>query len=304
MKQIEYKTVYTPLPSAFQLIDAPIHFMHERTRSAQDNLGPRKDIKFLTGWLAGFPVYCIAVCATPVTIVADMVIGVTECAFCALKGLPSSDIASLAKKKILVAPLHQMIFLIHAIGLGILFCPCVAWQRFRLIPNREEVIGAIATYIFLGWPLMYQFTQFYISNLSPEWNHRQFNIFYQTGARFGHFGKPLSDDYENLYSQYQNERSTQTTSTKWQEFVQKETESTSRLLDPEQSEDYNTFKTFILRGSAPESFLIDPNTNEFSKKRYLEWARVTHPDKNPNHHVEAEHLFRCLQEARAQLDPS
>src|SRR4051812_10195798 len=41
--------------------------------------------------------------------VADIMIGVAECAFCTLRGDSLQNVAELAKKKIIISPLHHLI---------------------------------------------------------------------------------------------------------------------------------------------------------------------------------------------------
>jgi hypothetical protein len=61
--------------------------------------------------LAGMIVYPLVACAAPVTMVADMTIGVVECVFCTLIRRDSLEaVAELAKKKIVISPLHHFIF--------------------------------------------------------------------------------------------------------------------------------------------------------------------------------------------------
>lgn len=301
MNQIQNKSAYIPLPSAFQLIDIPIQYMHGTVESAHPQGGNPRIVPFFAAYFGGgFVVYCIAVCATPVTIVADMVAGVAECAFCTLKGYSSAEIASLAKKKFLVSPLHQLIFLATATVIPILLTPLLTLRmRLSVVPTNGEFINSIAAYIFFAWPLMYMFTQSTINDLSPEWNHRQFNIFYDRGAHFGHFGRMLKEpEFDTPYLNYMNGQPY----IPLDKFIEDNESHISSEIDPNQSTDYNALKSFILKKASAQDFMWNPVANDFSKAKYCKWIRAVESNKNPAYDAEAAFLLKCLYHGRRQIE--
>jgi hypothetical protein len=95
-------TAYIPLPSTFTCVEKPLRYVYDRFDPSHNNA--------LHMYLAGMIVYPLTLCAASVTMVADMAIGVAECTFCTLRGSGLRDVAELAKKKIIISPLHHLIF--------------------------------------------------------------------------------------------------------------------------------------------------------------------------------------------------
>src|SRR3954464_13150716 len=95
-------TAYTPIPSAFTCVEKPLRYVYDRYDPLSPDDAPNM-------YLAGIVVYPLIICATPVTMVADIMIGVAECAFCTLRGDSLQNVAELAKKKIIISPLHHLI---------------------------------------------------------------------------------------------------------------------------------------------------------------------------------------------------
>jgi len=103
---------YLPIRSAFTVIEKPLRFFYARYHTHYDPLQSLKD-RF---YLGGMVVYPIVICATPVTMVADVAIGIAECIFCTfVRGDSLRDVAELARKKIVVSPLHHLTFIITSL---------------------------------------------------------------------------------------------------------------------------------------------------------------------------------------------
>src|SRR5271157_5488898 len=100
---------HIPIRSAFTIIEKPLRYCYDNYNPTND--GSTSNVKNYLAYLGGMAVYPIVVCAAPVTMVADMTIGVAECIFCAIYRRDSlADIATLAKKKLVISPLHHLTF--------------------------------------------------------------------------------------------------------------------------------------------------------------------------------------------------
>ncbi len=109
---------YTPIRSAFTVIDKPLRFFYDRYIPHPEGLNNLKNPYYLRATV----VYPIIICAAPVTMVADVVIGVAECIFCTIvRGDSLRDVAELARKKIIVSPLHHLTFIISSLAVPALF---------------------------------------------------------------------------------------------------------------------------------------------------------------------------------------
>jgi hypothetical protein len=143
---------YNLLPSAFLFLELPI--------KCAVNLvfvPPYSKGKFACGYFMGMVALPIVVCGTPLTIVADMIMGIAE----ARRGKTEEERKSILFKKIVVSPLQQITFAVSALAtataiylLAGKIAVFVAW----LFPY---VIGRIITYEI---PKTINFSQFDIFN--------------------------------------------------------------------------------------------------------------------------------------------
>lgn len=107
-------TPYTPIRSSFEFIDFPMHYLHSNLST---NAFPTiKDVFLYAGSMVVTP---IVLCAVPLTITADIVVGIAESAFCLIyrrDGLQA--VGAVAKKKMIVSPLHQLTYVMITLGAG------------------------------------------------------------------------------------------------------------------------------------------------------------------------------------------
>jgi hypothetical protein len=128
---------HKPIRSAFTIIEKPLRYCYDQYNPTNDGSYP--SVKNCLAYLGGMAVYPIVVCAAPVTMVADMTVGVAECIFCAVVRRDSlADIASLAKKKLVISPLHHLIFIITSLALP-------AFCLTSLLYNAQAPLSWLAT---------------------------------------------------------------------------------------------------------------------------------------------------------------
>jgi hypothetical protein len=107
------KSTYVPIRSAFTVIEKPLRFCYDRYDPDPEDLKKQKSRYYLGGMV----VYPLVICAAPVTMLADMAIGVAECIFRTLSGDSLRDVAELARKKTIVSNLHNLTFIITSLAL-------------------------------------------------------------------------------------------------------------------------------------------------------------------------------------------
>jgi DnaJ domain len=343
---------YTPLPSAFQIVETPMRYIHERwmTSMTERSIG---SFSKLTTWLVYHDIlkdgrdfdracefgknmilqsviFPIATCGVPLTIVADIVTGFGESIFCTYKGLSYSDVASIAKRKIITAPLNQVVFLttllaLPAIIAGTLLCGLRG--TISKLGLAKTAAGAYAISFCLLSNVSYQIAQRSVRILPEFLSHKHFNIFIDGGAE-NEFGEKFVDDIpdtRDYWKQYKRARSKQSsqssdshskthkssssTSTipeffSWTDYLGDEFKNISRIIEEKDSPKYKEFKQGIFANKTPRELLEFPTGSEKSKlkKTFGSFALALHPDKNLCRAKEAEALFKCLTKAVDLLD--
>jgi hypothetical protein len=130
---------HTPIRSAFTVIEKPLRFFYDQYEAPNGNSYRPKNYLM---YLGGMVVYPLVICAAPFSMVADMTIGVAECIFCAIVRRDSlADIADLAKKKLVVSPLHHLTFIITSLALPALCLAAMLYQAQATI-TTSWVVGA------------------------------------------------------------------------------------------------------------------------------------------------------------------
>jgi hypothetical protein len=92
-------------------------------------------------YLAGMVAYPLVFCATPLTMAADVIMGVAESAFCICRGFKLKDVAELAKKKIIISPIHHLTFLSLSLGLPSIILLTISLALPDLTPKRQLLFG-------------------------------------------------------------------------------------------------------------------------------------------------------------------
>lgn len=135
---------YTSLPSAFRIGQIPalmsLDLILDGFQSCTHSI-PRRVASITSGYLIGFVAMPIHLASIPVSIVADVVIGVAEAIFIAKKGAPRKDIQELLFKKLVASPIQQLTYgavtgtLFYAIPLIWPLTCCTGVATILLLPN-------------------------------------------------------------------------------------------------------------------------------------------------------------------------
>lgn len=97
-------TPYTPVQSAVVFLNTPLH---KATMNFLNGVLENNSNKTKNNYLLAFVYMPITTVATPVAIVADIVIGISEAVFIAIKGHSKQEVKSLLYRKVIVNPLRD-----------------------------------------------------------------------------------------------------------------------------------------------------------------------------------------------------
>lgn len=144
------------LPSIFKISDFPLHAAYEM---ATDD----SSFRTITGCFLGAAVLPVAVAAVPITILADVIVGIAEGSFAAYKKGFTLETRDMFYKKIVVSPVQQLTFAMTVSSL--------AWGILK--------IGKGVPYLFFfeAWIFFYLAGQKMVSKLPDCINQKQLNIF-------------------------------------------------------------------------------------------------------------------------------
>ncbi|MBS0648525.1 MAG: J domain-containing protein [Verrucomicrobia bacterium] len=348
MTSIAYKPVktYSPIPSAFQLIEYPTRYVHDEfIKTIKNKIRPRWQTSLertrLLQWLkvnadfelpnfnsakwyvAGMVVYPLVFCGTPLTILADMIVGIAETAFCFYHGFSRYDLLEIAKRKIIVSPTQQLMYLMmsSAVPAMTLFGVWLKAPPGR-IKRHQWIIQWVASQALFWYP-NYSIGQQWIGQLPRYLNYHRFNIFIGGGAKdqFGGTYQRSREEWEDLNRRWDDfeTRNFKSSSTKhferaaasapgsdpvdWKDFLKERFNHISRVEDPSLPSDYAQFKKKVFAKSSPLDLLnlkpdhSEKELREATKKYYL----ALHPDQKRKE--EAEALTIVLTEAISRLRP-
>jgi hypothetical protein len=106
---------YQLISSAFNIAEKPVQTTEDLLMSP----GRLRDRSM--GYLAGFVALPITLALIPVSIVADIIVGIIEIVRCKFQGIDNDDTLEVAKRKIVIAPAQQLVYLITNIALYAIF---------------------------------------------------------------------------------------------------------------------------------------------------------------------------------------
>jgi hypothetical protein len=218
---------------------------------------------------------------------------------------------------------HQKeVFVITNVALAVF-----AYWHLSSFFNPRDIASLAAKYMLpvlsIHWMLSYTTSQRLIGSFSSAYNHQVFSIFKDGGAKdkkdpfnrtyqdLGFSGVSLEDwdvkaerRYEDYRSSYHdNEASDEWTPGDWKAFLKADFDKI-KASTPHENSLYQEFKTRVLESKPPLELLGLSSifTKEDVIKAYRKYSRIVYPDKNIDKD-EANALFKCLTEARYQLDP-
>jgi hypothetical protein len=145
------------LPSAFQVINFPVQYAFEQFEAQTD---ANNSFRALGWYAAGMIAAPLNTILTPVTIIADPIIGAVEALFAYFQTNPTLSPADIAWKKMVASPIQQIIhFGVTAAGIPFVLVTILFWT---ILEGTSEIL---------------------ISILPDALNHKQINIFYNGGMR-------------------------------------------------------------------------------------------------------------------------
>jgi len=304
---------YVPMVSTFTLIERPIRWLHD-SDNEKKKLGKAYD----PSCLYGEPIHILMLkavalptitCLTPVTIVADIVVGVVEIAFASYKGCDKENLLRIAHIKFIASPIQQMTHItVSALsalaGASFIF---IYWQGE--LPFVACLIGSGAFSSVPG----YVFSQYTVGKILPQFlRPGGFNIFIDGGANDVH-GNKYTEYSENFYQKYksqynQNQNKYNSNVKPWAIECQEQSEMLGlKEVKPTTGEELGGFDKFnngIINKIEPLKLLgLNTNFTESElKKAYYKVALLLHPDKNAGRIEKATGLMKLLSDARSRLE--
>ena len=272
------------------------------------------------GYLGGMVALPITLCAAPLTLVADLIIGLAECIFCLYHNVSKEDLFILAHRKFVVSPCQHLAFCLGCIG-GMITLPLIYSTIMLLIGRRFEVFVSGLAAAPLFWTFGYSFGQVAVGKLPGSLNHRSFNIFLDGGsgekpgekwfdADFTKDSTPQFQKRDEKQSNFAPDPGTTSFSSrynrlKWREFLKGEILYLSHINDANLHPDYIGFKIRVMKRCFPEDLLqlSRPYSPDEMRKQFRKFSLVLHPDKNAPRQREATALFKILNEANHLLSP-
>lgn len=333
---------YQPLPSAFTLIERPMRYIHDfmtekrgeemrvlEKKNSYNRFKPKDETFFqeLSGVISTIayglfqaPGFILLTALTPLTITADIIIGIAEICFACYKGCERSTLESIARLKFVAYPIQQLTFFTVSLMLP---AGITAWMAAQISHETSTSLMMLTNWqwslvvgcSFMVATLSYELGQRSIKFL-PNWARPDgLNIFIEGGA---------SDYLGNKYTEY-----SEANYKKWKQndVPNFETKPDKKVyVDPlywdnvcescvaellkvkinnqNASPAYQQFIKGIQDKKKPQELLgINVNFKEDDlKAAFKKCALLFHPDRNKGREEEAAALTKCLYEARRILE--
>jgi hypothetical protein len=298
---------YQLLPSAFKIAESPTYLCWKSikfseslwNRNCANNYEQFKNRTFavllgISSYLGGIVALPITIGLTPLTLLADIIVGIAECIFCLYKGLAKEDLSIIAHRKFVISPCQHLTFCLGAItGLGL------AWLVSISRLNLWSFKGSL-----LFWSMGYAFGQKAVGLLPKSLNHQSLNIFIGGGSGEGpDEQEKWLDSNINVHNQPKSNPFGQDKQLnyqiQWNNFINKEILSLNRINDANLAIQYTDFKQRLIKKCSPKDLMeLSNNFNQTDLQReYRKLALIIHPDKNLPRQREAAALFNVLQKA-------
>ncbi len=298
---------YQLLPSAFQIAEAPTYlcwkslsstefYWNQKSEKSLENL-KNKTIAIalgVGGYVGGIAALPITVCTASITMIADVIIGIAEIAFCKYKGVENQELFTIVHRKFIVSPCQHLTFCLTAIATT---AALYVFGWTRILTSFSFPVP-----LCLLWSMSYALGQSVVGCLPNYLNHHSFNIFINGGSGEENCPNWLDSDFKipQANTEEPSQRPHVSSSSEWTNFIERIIPDLNQINDVNLSEEYVTFKIRLLSKCSPADLLDLPNN--FSLRdltsRYRRLAFLFHPDKNRPRIREAEALFKALSEAR------
>lgn len=328
---------YQLLPSAFRIAELPTYAcwkalkyassLIEQSNITKDRFECYKKRTFsvllgVSGFLGGMVAYPLMLCSTPVTILADIIIGIAECAFCLYQEVSKEDLLIIAHRKFVVSPCQQLSFLLGSqfggISFAIIIFPSFVSSQIAFTTIAATAFKASMCFNCLFWLFAYSSGQSYsLERLPKALNDPSFNIFIESG--FSGYGieqmlhQPGVDPiFENnplmqTKNTYQDQprpnpfpsQSENNVNLNWNNFIANEISELSSINDVNLSQKYIDFKKNMISKVKPEVLLgLSRNfTPDDVRNKFLSLCLILHPDRNQPRIKEATAMFKVLHKA-------
>ncbi|MDP1609015.1 MAG: J domain-containing protein [Chlamydiales bacterium] len=298
---------YQMLPSVFQLAEAPTYIAWQALQSSEklwNQESANSSHRFINrtlailsgvgGYVGGMIALPITLACTPVTIVADVVIGIAECSFCYYHGLSGNDIKKIAHRKFVISPLQQFIFCSAAISAIVI--ANVIFSGGYLLTLSNPLAHSLSS---IFWTFGYAAGQVSVGKLPSNLNHQSFNIFINGGSGETEGGKWVDGDNTPPGESF-NDHDERVLG--WESYIAEELCHLSSIDDARVHEKYIAFKKGVFEQKTPRE-LLSLNigfSQEELRKSYKTLALIIHPDRNASS-IESESLFKILNQAYNRL---
>jgi hypothetical protein len=255
-------------------------------------------------------------CATPVTMIADGLIGLGEAAHAIVKGYSSEQVRLIIQKKLIAAQFQQLTFLVvNLLAIGL-----IGGTAFFINTTLGMKMVGVITVGSMTSLFVYQSIQSTIGSKSfPSWAKPDgFNIFINGGApsELGYLYidsekymeeeysryKKCREEYERTQSSKKAHSSATSSNDPWKIYVETNTQTLTRATD---ESNFSALLNKFIDGKPPQELLgLNEGFNAQDLKRaYKKNALIAHPDKKSDKDKPAaEILFKAVCEANYILE--
>lgn len=296
---------YQLLPSVFQITGIHLYqkiFEYSESLRHRSTTSNWERIKQYTiypsieafGYMGGMVALPITLCSTPLILLADIIVGAAECFFCSYHGLKKEDLLIIVNRKFIVSPCQHLTFCLATIaGYG---------AAYLLLSSDSLKFYYDIDFILACWLPIYIFAKSLVGMLPKGLNHPSFNIFFEKKSveEFDESELWLQDNF----IAYEQSKIHNFSIDQWKTFISGEIPNLGRIDDANLSPDYINFKKHLLNECEPQELLKLPDnfTQQNLKLNYRKLLIFIRPDRNQPRQVEADSLFKVLNQAYGILN--